>query len=142
MGTIGKKLDELDADITAEVDRWAVRVKHASGELANGVGQLSELFSRAESRLGDDFGGFGEKARVHALRAGRVLDHAATEASLELERDERRVGAFFAGVLGKMREDLRPYGLELLRELDVIVSGAHSWIRTELSKRAAHPIAG
>lgn len=139
MATIGKKLDELDAEIIAEVDRWADRARRAGGELADGFDGANGLMSKAETRLGDDFGGFGVKARRHAVRAEAVLDRAAREANAEIEHDANQVGIFLGEVVAKMREDLRPYTYELLRELDTLASNAQAWIRTELSRRAPQP---
>lgn len=139
MGTIGKKLDELDTEIIAEVDRWADRARRAGGELADALGGPSGLMSKAETRLGDDFGGFGAKARQQALRAESLLDRAATAANTEIEHDARQVGIFLREVVTKMRDDLRPYTFEALRELDVLVSNAQARIRNELSRRAHQP---
>jgi hypothetical protein len=136
MATIGKKLDELDAKMIATVDRWADGAARVATDVVGQIGGANGLMSKAETRLGDDFGGFAVKARRHAIRAEAVLDRAAREANAEIEHDSNQVGIFFGEVAAKMRDDLRPYTFELLRELDVLAGNAQAWIRTELSRRA------
>jgi hypothetical protein len=110
------KLNELENDVSRELSELATRFEHA------GV------------RLGRRVDVWEWHAKTEAKRTAASLDRAADRAAAGLRNDDQRTTRFLEDVVSRVKADLGPIAVGMLRTLDDVLGTTQARVRTALSR--------